>query len=338
MTDSKIVRTPTKATGGVTPDELEKMKAMSALWIGKAFSTERRDEEEGAEAVRAMYRAADLEEPKVISMVPNPFAMAVAGSVAVFCSDLLKKGTDKDVIEQVRKGALLLALSGNAGGSAKDSAVQKMIAECVQSIANWRRFTIFGYIPSACYHSAAKHILGLDLPQADTYARFCDLASPCFMTPDFAIFSDRPTEIHHVDGVPHNENGPQTRYTDGWQFFYIDGVAVSEKTVMNPSELTVEEISEESNTDARQIMIQRKGPDKYAEEAGAQCLDIDERTSIGGGSRALMQMNDGSKWLVAKDGSTDRVYWMPVEEDASTCREAHEGIAGTSEDLFVLEG
>lgn len=37
---AKIVRTATKATGGVTGDELARMRDHSALWINRAFRTD----------------------------------------------------------------------------------------------------------------------------------------------------------------------------------------------------------------------------------------------------------------------------------------------------------
>jgi hypothetical protein len=42
---NKIVRTPTKATGGVTPEELEKMKVHSNMWIKHIMRTETADYE-----------------------------------------------------------------------------------------------------------------------------------------------------------------------------------------------------------------------------------------------------------------------------------------------------
>ena len=52
---------------------------------------------------------------------------------------------------------------------------------------------------------------------------------------------------------------------------------------------------------------------------------------------ALMRTKDGQKWLVGSDGSTQRVYYMPVPESAKTCREAHEAISGLNEDQLLME-
>jgi hypothetical protein len=50
-----------------------------------------------------------------------------------------------------------------------------------------------------------------------------------------------------------------------------------------------------------------------------------------------MRTKDGQKWLVGSDGSTQRVYYMPVPESAKTCREAHEAICGLDEDKLLME-
>ena len=64
----------------------------------------------------------------------------------------------------------------------------------------------------------------------------------------------------------------------------------------------------------------------------------DERTSEGGGPRALLRDSDGSQWLCGTDGSTSRVYYMSVPNDVMTCRDAHCAIAGIDEDLVEQEG
>lgn len=78
---SGIVRRPDFAGGGLTDEEKEKMAAHSALWIERALRTEPADPAAIEDAIKGIYRAANLAEPRVI-LVPSPFTMAMAGGIA----------------------------------------------------------------------------------------------------------------------------------------------------------------------------------------------------------------------------------------------------------------
>ena len=78
---NKIVRTKTKALGGVTPDEQEKLKAHTAKWIANAMSTEPVNPTLLTEAIRSLYAAANLKEPRIV-IVSSPLVMAFAGGFA----------------------------------------------------------------------------------------------------------------------------------------------------------------------------------------------------------------------------------------------------------------
>src|SRR6266540_676641 len=80
---SGIIRRPDFAGGGITDEERERMTAHSALWIERAFRTEPADPAIIEEAIKGIYVAANLAEPRVI-VVPSPFVMAMAGGIASF--------------------------------------------------------------------------------------------------------------------------------------------------------------------------------------------------------------------------------------------------------------
>ena len=77
----KITRTPTRAEGGITEEEKEKMDAISKKWIDRAYYTGKIDREKITDAINRLYEAAGLEKPIVI-IVPSPLVMALAGGIA----------------------------------------------------------------------------------------------------------------------------------------------------------------------------------------------------------------------------------------------------------------
>ena len=87
----KIVRTKTKATGGITDAEREKMSEISKKWIDIAFRTKPIEPDKIIPAIKALYRATNLNEPIVV-IVPSPFVMALAGG---FSSAIWKLKKDK---------------------------------------------------------------------------------------------------------------------------------------------------------------------------------------------------------------------------------------------------
>jgi hypothetical protein len=80
---SGIIRRPDFAGGGLTDEEREKMVAHSALWIERALRSEPADPAAIEDAIKGIYRAANLAETRVI-LVPSPFVMAMAGGIASF--------------------------------------------------------------------------------------------------------------------------------------------------------------------------------------------------------------------------------------------------------------
>ena len=74
---NKIVRTPTRAEGGITDDEKARMAVISQKWIDVAMRTDPIEPNKIVPAVHALYEAAGLKKPRVV-IVPSPLVMAFA--------------------------------------------------------------------------------------------------------------------------------------------------------------------------------------------------------------------------------------------------------------------
>ena len=190
------------------------------------------------------------------------------------------------------------------------------------------------------YLSFFRHIAKLDIDYSkfDHYEKAAIHGGPRLMHKEFCIISDRPKTLK-VDerNRSHCDDGPFCEWSDGFKLYSIHGVRVPRWVVEFPEAITVGKIDAEPNAEIRRVMIDRFGPGRYIHESGAKLLDMDALTIEGSAPRALMADKHGQKWLVGTDGSTARVYHMPVPQEAVTCRQAHDMIAGFEETRLIAE-
>ncbi len=78
---AKIIRTPTKAHGGITLDEKRRMDDHVKLWTARAFRTDPIEPEKIVPAIEGLYAIAGLKTPRVV-IVPSPIVMAFAYGAA----------------------------------------------------------------------------------------------------------------------------------------------------------------------------------------------------------------------------------------------------------------
>ena len=81
MSSTEIVRTPNRATGGITAAEKIALDAHAAMWIGRILRTDPIEPDKIVPAIERLYAAAGLKKPRVV-IVPSPFVAAFAGGFA----------------------------------------------------------------------------------------------------------------------------------------------------------------------------------------------------------------------------------------------------------------
>lgn len=140
---------------------------------------------------------------------------------------------------------------------------------------------------------------------------------------DFAVFQDRPTEIHrNEEGNLHNESGPAVLYSDGFDVWCINGYRVTEQIVMRPETLTINQINSETNADVQSIMIDRFGWPRYLEETGAKVLDF--RSNVVENTLESLFATDkyGLRLLVTCPTGRVFVKGIPSNANIKTCEDA----------------
>ena len=306
---AKIIRRKDRAEGGITDDERAAMAEHTKRWIANAMRTDHADPQEVGDAIRALYRAANLDEPRVV-LVPSPRVMAFAGGFASAIWYLREHAGILDSVTRATYDATYDATLAatydatyDATLAATDAATDAATCDATRAATDDASFLALSRIilgrhatfgiecaqrwyspyqggnmwsPMDCYLTAARDILGLDLPQHEKYSAW-ERAAKCggfrWMHKEFCIVSDFPERLC-VDeqNRPHNEDGPSHRWRDGWELWYWHGVRVTDQIVMRPGTLTVHQIETESNAEVRRVMIERYGTERYVRDSGAECV------------------------------------------------------------------
>ena len=96
------------------------------------------------------------------------------------------------------------------------------------------------------------------------------------MHPEFCIVCDFPEHIK-VDerNRPHCVDGPSHLWRGGMEAYYIHGVRVDKRIVMQPETITVDEIEAERNLEVQRVMMDLYGLGKYLADTGARVIDED---------------------------------------------------------------
>ena len=361
----------------LTPEHTAQLKPWADRWIANAMSCEAMDDADRAatrEAVLGMYTAAKLAPPKAIVFVPSPIVLAFAGGFAAGIWYLAKNpqalgaatsaAATSDATYAATRAATRDATRASTRAATRDAtyAATSDATSAATRSANERRHETLVRFLLACaanhynmwdggnqwsayvsYLSFFRHVAALELPEYERFKHYetaAERAGPRIMHPDFCMVSDRPERIL-VDEQrrPHCEDGPSHCWRDGWALWHWHGVRVSRQVIEFPQTLTLEQIKAETNAEVRRIMRERFGEGRYLAETKARVIDVDggNPRAKGAAPRVLLEDDQGDRVLVGTDGSTRRVYHMPVPKTAKTCREAHEAISGLSEALCLAE-
>ena len=144
------------------------------------------------------------------------------------------------------------------------------------------------WAPYACYLSAARDILGLQLPVHEKYKEWeqCAIEGGFrYMHQDFCMVSDFPLFIKKdADNRPHCEDGPSHQWRDGWKLYFWHGFFITPDNswiITNPEKITVDLIDKEENAELKRVMIERIGMDKYLESGNAKLIDESIESATG---------------------------------------------------------
>ena len=274
---NKIIRTKTKAHGGITSHEKELMAKHSDLWISRAMRTAPIEPDKIIPAIEGIYAAANLKKPRVV-IVPSPMVMAFAygASAAIWyarkhpktyaATDAATDGTDKIA------ASACYELAGDFG---------------IQCATRWYDNYQGGNMWAGydCYLTASRDILGLELTSHAAYAHWEQAAIHGgfrVMHEEFCMVSNFPEVILKDDqNRPHCENGPSHRWRDGWSLYHWHGTKVPSHWIEERATLDPVEVMKESNVELRAAGAAIIGWPRMVKHLKRKVIDGDPETDLG---------------------------------------------------------
>jgi len=318
---TKIVRTPTKASGGITENEKVLLKQHSDMWIERILSTKSADFSKLESAIKGMYRVSDLAEPEVI-MVKSPIMMVLmygACSVLVEKKDANVRKILDDVAAQMNAIPSGISPLDHYVFVCKKLAGKKGLKESknwinvYQDGAYWAQYDSF--------LTGMRDVIGLRLPEHENYKFWEEAAihgTIRVIHEKFCIVSDFP-ELLKIDdrNRPHCQDGPSHRWRDGWSLYHWHGVVIPEEWLTVPGHLTAKMAITWENIEQRRCAAEIVGWAKILDELSAKIIDEDDDPEIG--TLVEVDIPDiGKERFLKVQCGTGRTFAIPVPPEMST--------------------
>ncbi len=214
-----------------------------------------------------------------------------------------------------------------------------------QDDSNWLCFYKF-FREEMNYIDDTDEIMGLfEIAQSCGWWWPYRLVDDSGTTATFVFAAERHSVLkHNQEDRLHCEDGPAMFFAgDGSGVWAINGVFLPRYIVEEPETITVKQIQKEENAEVRRVMLERFGPDRYIQEAGAQEIGRDDfgilyRIEIPDDEPLVMVkvINSTAEPRPDKDGNmVFKDYWLRVPDTFTVPQEA---IAWTFEKENTPEG
>lgn len=325
---NKIVRSKTKATGGITPEEKDKLGIVAQKWIDIAMRTAPIEPDKIGPAIKGLYAAAGLKEPRIV-IAPSPLVMAFAYGAAAWIWHCRKNGriatrAATDAATRAATRAATDAATDAASSVCRELAGQAGIA-CAK---NWNGVYQGGNMWAGwCAHVNGMHdVIGLDLPEYAVYKYYEDAAMHGglrVMHEEFCIVSDFPEVLKKDEqNRPHCEDGPSHRWRDGWSLYHWHGVRVPDEWIEDKASLDPKTALAWPNIEQRRAACEIVGWARITKELDAATLDEDDDPEIGTLFEAEIPDSGKERFLQVRCG-TGREFVIPVPREMKTALQAN---------------
>ena len=344
--EKKIVRTPTRAEGGITPEEKTKLDAHAQLWVGRALRTAPIEPDKIVPAIEGIYAAAGLKKPRVV-IVPSPLVMAMAygaaaavwysrGKAATVATTLAATDVATDVATRAATFGTAYEATDAATDAAKSTPEEDAARACyriagtfgLECARRWSGSYQAGNMWAGyeSFLTGARDVLGLRLPAHANYAHWEQAAIHGgfrVLHPEFCIVSDFP-ELLKMDAEnrPHCETGPSHRWRDGWSLYHWHGVKIPAEWIENKAALSAKTALTWPNVEQRRAACEILGWAAILTELKAKTIDRDDDPEIGELVEVTIPDIGRERFLRVTCG-TGRQFALPVPPKMKTALEAN---------------
>jgi len=201
-------------------------------------------------------------------------------------------------------------------------------------LSPWFRDSVWGRIDFSLWHTICAYdraYLQLEMRYFNTYlapneasalAQFNEMVSGYWLGRAVALLVRKPRFLAFDDaGRLHSATGRCVEYPDGWGFFAWHGVGVSEQVILEPDTLTRADFFGERNVEARRIIQERMGAEKFVWELAATYINSSPQ-----GVLYEVELPDDpdevARYVQVLDPSTGREYFLRVPPSIQTAAEA----------------
>jgi len=243
------------------PSRIEKLTASQTArfsefiekWIQIGLCTDRADRDRAERSQKALYKLANLQEPKII-WVLDPISAAIA---AVLIGAWIRNQNKMN--SAVHSAVRLVTIDLFKNKEIKDGG-SRYGGSLWASYAAWADF-----FNEVCTISIDRNYL--------------DSVESCgywWQLNGIVIASDRPSHIRlDSQGRLHDEKRQSIGYCNGVGWHHIHGVRVPEFVVEKPEQITPQLIQKESNAEVRRVMMDRYGAARYVKDVGGKLIHQD---------------------------------------------------------------
>ncbi len=188
------------------------------------------------------------------------------------------------------------------------------------------------------YLTAARDILGLQLPQHEAYKAWeiCAIEGGFrLMHEDFCMVSDFPKTLKvDAQNRPHCEDGPSHEWRDGWALYHWHGVSIPGEWVTGNKPTATEAINW-PNIEQRRAACEIVGWTNILKELNAKIIDTDE-PEIGQLLECEIPDSGPERFLRVLCG-TKREFVLPVPREMQSALEANSWTYGLDKITFKPE-
>ena len=360
----------------LTSEQIAKFPEYVKKWTDIGLSTQPADRPRAEAAIRYMYRAAKLPAPRIIwttSPLVSGLARAILNnsvwaSVGASVGDSVRDSVWDSVWASVRasvrdsvwasvgasvRDSVWASVGASVWASVRDSvrdsvgaSVRASVGDSVRdsvgaSVRDSVRASVYGQHDAGwlAFHRYFYEQCGLrnETKKLAGLWELCQSAGWILPHKNICWVSERHSTLNRDDrGRLHSVDSPALAYPDGWALYYWHGIAVTEKIIMQPESITVEQIDTEENAEVRRVMVEQynrvRGDDgAFIRYAGGVKVDTAPAHGVTLWQRRDVFMLEMINATPEPDGSRKR-YWMrvdPTRYGGEAGRNARAAVAST---------